>query len=338
MHCAFCITKEAFVLDQQYRRARRVGVTAIACALVFRLWAAGVPEKLLSRLIQPNTAAFLIYLETGRDVRFSPSLAVFSPQFVESPAPSLPEPTEAPIPSSSDAEGIELYYACNVSPDLEDLLTRPLEWNLYTEEPTVLILHTHSTESYTKNGESYQETSSWRTLDEDYNMLSIGSRVGQLLADAGITAVQDRALHDYPSYNGSYVDARASIKAYLEEYPAIRLVLDLHRDASGDESGQMRTKAQVGGQTSAQLMLVLGTNHENYEENLSLALKLHAQLELQAPGIMRPLQLRSQRFNQDLSPGALLVEVGAAGNTHAEAMTAAEELAKAVIALARGAE
>ena len=325
-------------MDQPYCRARRVGFAAIACALVFRLCAAGVPEKLLSRLIQPNTAAFLIYLETGRDVRFSPSLAVFSPQFVESPAPSLPEPTQPPIPSYSDAESIELYYACKVSPDVEDLLARPLEWDLFGDGPTVLILHTHSTESYTKNGESYKETSSWRTLDEDYNMLSIGSRVGELLAQAGITAVQDRQLHDYPSYNGSYVDARGSIQEYLEEYPTIRLVLDLHRDASGDESGQMRTKAQVGGQTSAQLMLVLGTNHENYEENLSLALKLHAQLELQAPGIMRPLQLRAQRFNQDLSPGALLVEVGAAGNTHAEAMTAAEELAKAVIALARGAE
>ena len=53
-------------------------------------------------------------------------------------------------------------------------------------------------------------------------------------------------------------------------------------------------------------------------------------------GLTRPLQLRSQRFNQDLSPGALLIEVGAAGNTHPEAMTAAEQLAKAVIALAKG--
>ena len=98
----------------------------------------------------------------------------------------------------------------------------------------------------------------------------------------------------------------------------------------------MRTAAKVGDKTSAQLMVVLGTNHKGYEENLSLGLKLHAQLERQAAGLTRPLQLRSQRFNQDLSPGALLIEVGAAGNTHPEAMTAAEQLAKAVIALAKG--
>ena len=321
----------------QLDRAKRVGITAILCALALRLTAAGVPERIASFLTQPNIAAFLIYLETGRDVRFSPSLEVFSPRFVESPPPATPEPTEATLPSYSGAEEIELYYASKVSPDIGQLLARPLQWNLKGTEPTVLILHTHSTESYTKKGEPYVETAGWRTLDENYNMLSIGHRVGQLLSEAGIPVLQDRTLHDYPSYNGSYVHARKSIQDYLEAYPSIRLVLDLHRDASGGGK-QMRTLAQVDGEASAQLMVVLGTNHEHYEDNLSLALKLHARLEQQAPGIMRPLQLRSQRFNQDLSPGALLIEVGAAGNSHGEALTAAEQLAAAIIALSGGTE
>ena len=100
----------------------------------------------------------------------------------------------------------------------------------------------------------------------------------------------------------------------------------------------MRTLAQVEGESSAQLMMVLGTNHKGYEENLSLGLKLHALLERTHPGLMRPLQLRAQRFNQDLLPGTLLIEVGAAGNTHPEAMTAAEVLAQAIIALSLGTE
>ncbi|MBQ8622563.1 MAG: stage II sporulation protein P [Oscillospiraceae bacterium] len=321
---------------KDFRRARRVGLTAILCALLMRLWAAGVPEKVAAWLTEPNTAAFLIYLETGRDVRFSSSSEVFSPDFVESPPPAIPEPTEAPIPSFSDAQSIEIYYAADKNPDIEGLLSEPLEWDLYGDAPTVLILHTHSTESYTQDGENYVETSDWRTLDENYNMLSIGHRVGEILAENGITAIQDRELHDYPSYNGSYTDARKSIKAYLEEYPTIQLILDLHRDASGGDGGQMRTKATVNGQDSAQLMVVMGVNHENFEKNLSFSLKLHAQLENQAPGIMRPLQLRAARFNQDLCTGAVLIEVGAAGNTHKEAMLAAEELGKAIVALARG--
>ena len=167
-------------------------------------------------------------------------------------------------------------------------------------------------------------------------MLSIGRRVGRLLEEAGIGVLRDTQLHDYPSYNGSYVHARKSIQAILKENPSIRLVLDLHRDASAGEAGQLRTLAQVDGEASAQLMLVLGTNHKKYEENMSFALKIQGYLENIYPGIMRPLQLRAQRFNQDLSSGAILVEVGAAGNSHGEAMIAAEKLAEAIIALSAG--
>lgn len=322
-------------MDQTHR-FKRIGITAILLAGLLRLTAAGVPETIAAFLTKPNIAAFLIYLETGRDVRFSTSLQVFSPHFSESPAPSAPKEEEPVLPSFSGEETVQLYYASKVSPDTGALLENPLSWDLTAEPPAVLILHTHSTESYTKAGEVYAETSRWRTLDENYNMLSIGSRVGQLLRDAGIGVIQDRTVHDYPSYNGSYVHARKAIEETLKEYPSIRLILDLHRDASAGSSGQLRTLAEINGTPAAQLMLVLGTNHEAYEENLSLALKLHVQLERLSPGITRPLQLRTQRFNQDLSPGALLVEVGAAGNTHAEAMAAAEVLAQAIIALARG--
>ena len=310
---------------EQYRRAKRVGITAILCALVLRLWAE-----------LPGRNTFISSEKTGQDVRFSSYLEVFSPDFMESSPPLLPEARERPIPSFSGAEEIELYYAVNKDPDIASLLAKPLQWELYGEEPRVLILHTHGTESYTKSGEPYVETSAWRTLDENYNMLSIGNRVAELLTKSGIPTLQDRTLHDYPSYNGSYTDARKSIRAFLKEYPSIRLILDLHRDAAGTETSQMRTHVSIGGKDAAQLMVVLGTNHADYEENLSLGLKLHAQLESQAPGIMRPLQLRSSRFNQDLSPGTLLIEVGAAGNTHSEAMLAAQQLAKAIIALAKG--
>lgn len=255
---------------------------------------------------------------------------------MESPPPAVPEVTEPPIPAFSGEEAVELYYAVRKQPEIENLLAKPLEWNLFEENPSVLILHTHTTESYTKQGENYKETSSWRTLDENYNMLSIGQIVGEILEEAGIHVLHHRGLNDYPSYNGSYIRARQSLRELLKEHTGIRLVLDLHRDAAGTDTNQMRTHAVVNGEDSAQLMIVIGTNHDAYEENLSLGLKLHAQLENQNPGIMRPLQLRAQRFNQDLSSGALLIEVGAAGNTHGEARLAAEQLAKAIVAIARG--
>lgn len=319
-----------------HQRTLRVGICAILCGILFRLLSDDLPERIWNRLKQPDSDTSLTSLETGHTVRFSPSSEVFSPDFAESPPAAGREPEKTVLPSFSDPESVALYYASSASPDVEALLARPLTWQLRGEEPTVLILHTHTTESYTKTKEPYVESARWRTLDEGYNMLSIGELVADKLEENGIRVIHDRTVHDYPSYNGSYVHARKSIGEYLEEYPSVKLILDLHRDASEGSGGQLRPTVKVGQKVAARLMLVLGTNHEAYEENLSLALKLHAQLEREAPGITRPLQLRGQRFNQDLSPGAVLVEVGAAGNTREEALLAAEILARAVAVLANG--
>ena len=322
------------------QRTRRFGGCLVLCALLLRLTAAGVPQRLASWLGQSHIASFLIYLETGRDVRFSASEEVIAFHFRESPAPWVPE---EPLPrfSGEDAALAPLYNTSAHDPDTAALLETPLVWKLADGQPRVLILHTHATESYTQAGETYEESSRFRTLEEDCNMISIGNAVAQALEEKGIGVIHDRTLHDYPSYNGSYVHARSTLEALLVQYPTIQLVLDLHRDASGGIGSQLRTEAVVEGQTSAQLMLVVGTNgggqsHDGWEENLALGLKLHVQLERTYPGIMRPVSLRNQRFNQDLSPGALLVEVGAAGNTRQEALRAARVLAEAIAALAGG--
>ena len=135
----------------------------------------------------------------------------------------------------------------------------------------------------------------------------------------------------------------ASIAAYLEAYPSIRLVLDLHRDAAETSFGQLVTQCAIGSETAAQLMMVVGTDasgleHPAWQENLSLALKLQALLERQNPGICRTLNLNRNRYNQHLGHRALLIEIGAAGNTLPEAALAAEALARAIIELRYGAE
>lgn len=318
----------------QEHHALRVGIMALICALFFRIGSLGLWEQLASRLLQPNIASFFIYLETGRRVRFSPSFQAENPDFMESvPASAL----EEPLPVFSESENLTMKNFSAKRPNLNALLSQPLAWQLRTDQPTVLIFHTHTTESYQPAGEDYQELSPWRTLSQDYNMLSIGTRVATTLEAGGIHVLHDRSLHDYPSYNNAYIDARNTLEDYIARYPSIQLVLDLHRDATDGSSGQLRTLAQVNGTACAQLMLVVGAKHEAYESNLSLATKLHAQLEQDNPGITRPLQLRPQRFNQDLCPGALLVEVGGAGNSHAEALRAADALASAILALAGGA-
>ena len=326
-----------------HSKTLRIGAAAILCALFLRLGAGELWRCIENWISDRDTQAFLIYLETGRNVRFSPSMEQLSNYGGESPAPALPqadttEPAALPVFSAEDTSLLDIRYSSSHRPDLEALLTTPLTWDLTGEAPAVLILHTHTTESYTKTTEVYQETSAFRTLDERYNMLSVGDALAEALEAAGIRVIHDREIHDYPSYNGSYTHARKSIQAYLQEYPSVCLVLDLHRDASGDLNDQFRPTVTVDGESAAQLMLVMGAGHSGWEENLALGVKLHAQLERIAPGIMRPISLRSQRFNQDLCSGALLIEVGAAGNTHEEAIRAAQVLAQAIQALRGGTE
>lgn len=324
------------------RRSLRVGAAVIFCAVVLRLMSGGVLQPLLNAAQSPEAVSFLMYLETGRVLpKDTQPPETTDPEPVTT-APAEADPGETLTLTGEEVSSLDIRYDGDYRPDLEQLLLEPLDWNLRSEEPTVLILHTHTTESYTRSdGEAYTESSAYRTLDEGYNMLSIGDRVAELLEAGGVKVIHDRTLHDYPSYNGSYMDAREAMERCLEQYPTVQLVLDLHRDAAEDGDGQMDTSAQVGGRESAQLMLVVGTDeggleHPEWQENLSLALKLMAVLEQENEGICRPLGLRTERFNQDLSPGALLIEVGAAGNTHPEALTAAQALAEAILLLADG--
>ncbi len=316
------------------QRCIRLCAAVLVCAVMLRLWSGGVLVPVGQALQNPEAASFLVYLQTGRVVRRVPE-----------PEERRGEPDAAPageraVPrfSAEDASLVRVDNECGQSPDLEALLTEPLDWDLTGPGPRVLILHSHTTEGYTQTDDArYEESSPYRTLDGGHNMIAVGEIVADILREAGIEVIHDASLHDYPSYNGSYSHAAASTKSYLEQYPTIELILDLHRDAADTASGQLVTRCSVGGKTSAQLMFVMGTdtrlNHPDWERNMSLALKLQVLLERENPGICRNMNLSRNRYNQHLGNRALLIEVGAAGNTQAQAELAARELGEAIAAL-----
>lgn len=328
-------------MDHQ-RRIRKAGAAALILAITLRLAGGGLFAPLGQIFKDERIQSFLIYLQTGRIVRLPPEQTLPEQTEVAEPEQTLPEQA-LPSFSAADLERIQITYGCDYRPELESLLLSPLHWDLTSDAPAVLIVHTHATESYTQTPQSvYEEDAAYRTLDQRYNMVSIGEEVARVLEAGGITVLHDKSYHDYPSYNGSYGNARISIEEYLRRYPSIRMVLDIHRDASdGADGSQMTTTATVGGQSSAQIMVVVGTDaggnhHPDWQSNLALGLKLTALMERSDPGVTRPVSLRASRFNMDLTPGSLLIEVGAAGNTHEEAILAANALARSILALSRG--
>ena len=329
------------------RQSVRIGLTVIICALVLRLFTGGTLEPALGWLTSPQGSSVLLYLETGRIFRFSPretapaTVPTAAPAVSETTAPTTPLPADTlPCFSPADTDLISLSNNCGYTPDLEAMLLSPLSWDLTQGGPAVLIVHTHATESYTPT-QAYLSSSDYRTLDNGYNMVAIGRQVAAVLEAGGIEVLHDKALHDHPSYTGAYQSSRESIQAYLEAYPSIRMVLDIHRDAAETAYGQLKTSATVDGAASSQLMMVVGTDaggldHPYWQKNMALAIQLTAYLEKQWPGLTKPISFRSQRFNQDLSPGAMLIEVGAAGDTQEEALLAAKILGQAILALSRG--
>lgn len=327
------------------QKSLRIGAVVVVCAVILRLLSGNALGMLVDVLTTPEAAAWILYMETGRKV-----MAFHSPQDVpgEISPPgltiTLPQTDLAPdraVFSPEDAEAVEVHSYCGYSVDPQALLAQSLSWDLTRDGPAVLILHSHGTESYTRT-EDYVESSSYRTLNENYNVVSVGERIAQVLEAGGVEVLHDKTLHDYPSYNASYNYARKSIEEYLKEYPSIRMVLDIHRDAVESSSGkQISYTVDVAGEKAAQVMLVVGTDagglkHPDWSDNMALAVKLHAQLEKNVPGICRPISFRTQRFNQDLSTGALIVEVGAAGNTRQEALLAGELVAQSILDLAYG--
>ena len=320
----------------------RFAVAFLALAVVIRLSSSGVVGKALELLRSPEAVSTVLFLETGRVTYPKEPQPETPPETEPESEPEPPQPVALPVFSPEDASLVRIKNVCGLTADVPTMLQSPLTWQLQSDQPTVLIVHSHGSESY-ENAENYKESGYYRTLDERYNMVSVGNQVAQLLEAGGIRVLHDTTLHDYPSYNDSYANSRTSVKEYLEQYPSIRLVLDLHRDAARDDDGnQVALTATVDGQKVAKLMLVVGTDvrlkHPNWPENMSLAVKLHAQLEKNYPGICRPISFRNQRFNQDLSTGALIVEVGAAGNSRQEALRSAELLANTILQLSQGTE
>lgn len=263
-----------------------------------------------------------------------------APQAQQVIAQTLLPATDGSYPSSG---GVYLYNRTNQAVDMEALAQAEITLGGDKMGPQILIIHTHATESYTKAGQdSYQESDPYRTVDDAHNVVRVGDEMAAAFAQAGLNVLHDRTLHDYPNYNGAYTRSRETVERYLAAYPSIRVVLDVHRDAIMGENNaiyKVMTKSDVE-ENCAQVMLVVGTeegggSHPNWRQNLAFAMALERQMNQDKPTLARPITLRKSHYNQQLSVGSLLVEVGTHGNTLEEAVNAARAFAESAAPLLR---
>lgn len=289
------------------------------------------------------------------------------PEEEEAPSP-LPEPSPEnsqdadPLPAVTDTPdgiiprtmvagtsakyvtsgSVSIYNHTDYALDIEQLLTDAPTLTAGDDGPQVLIFHSHATEAYTMSGtDVYEESDSYRTLNTQQNMVRVGEEMVQIFEEAGIQVIHDTTLYDYPSYNEAYNRSSEGVAHWLEEYPSIQLVLDVHRDALAASDGTIYKTVAGTVDNCAQVMMVMGSDamgqeHPNWRVNLSLATSVQKALAEKWATLARPLVLRTSRFNQHQSTGEILLEVGTHGNTLQEAITAARLYARTVADLMTG--
>lgn len=306
-----------------------------------------------SALLAAGKEAVEEQLRSGQEQQDLPDSPQTSPQPEE--APDEDDQVETPLQPPVSQEGIlEMtgvgkeggQYLSQNGVFLYDRTGKSLDESVFSagmvhftlgEGPQILILHSHGSEAYSQSdGLTYQESDSYRTTDCSRNMVRVGEEMAQIFRENGFEVIHDTNLYDYPAYNGAYDRSGAAVKDWLAKYPSIKIILDVHRDALvGNDGSIYKLVSQENGEKVAQVMLVVGTDgggaaHPYWIDNLALAIRYQQELISDYVTLARPIVLRNSRYNQNLSTGSLLVEVGGHGNTLTEALAGARLFAQSV--------
>ncbi len=246
---------------------------------------------------------------------------------------SIPIENQAPIKAIDSrqvlADGMMVAIGNETSYgiDINSILNDKPKIDMGIMGPKVLITHTHATESYARDGaEVYDVTEGDRSEDVTQNVVAVGNKLYEILNSYGIDTLHDKILHDKPSFNGSYAHSLNTVTEYMEKYPTIQIVFDIHRDSIVyDDKTKARTVSVIDGKPAAQLMFVVGTDEKglynpDWRDNLTAAIHFQREIAGKYPSLMRRINLRKERFNGHTSKASMIIEVGTSGNSLNEAI------------------
>lgn len=230
--------------------------------------------------------------------------------------------------------GVQMSPNVQISPDEAGVA----RWRQYCDELAVAakqvqvaVYSTHSSESYTAySGES-------KVYGSRGGVYRASEVLCDTLAAEGVGAVVDQTIHDWPDWNKSYANSCVTAENLLTDYPNLRLLVDMHRDAGVSRKNSV---AVVNGQSAAKIMLVCGSDkryeHPNWRRNEALMEQIAAKCDELFPGLLRRVSVQTGRYNQHLSNRAILVEMGTTENTIEEVEYSARLLAEVLAQVLSG--
>ena len=206
-----------------------------------------------------------------------------------------------------------------------------------SQEPLVLIYHTHASESFAPALGAGSSAEAAFSSENERNVVRVGNEIAWMLQELGVPVAHLTDPFDAEGRGGAYHHSEIGVRQALQQYPSLRILLDIHRDSVGREA----TTVTIDGVSYAKVLLVLGTNrkltHDNWRRNQAWMDTIGQALEDKYPGLLRKLKdgdaddltyIRPDRFNQHLSPGAALIEIGGAENTLDEVLRTARVVAE----------
>ena len=207
------------------------------------------------------------------------------------------------------------------------MLSQNMTIDREVDGPQILIYHTHSQEAFADSVPG----------DPTMGILGAGEYLKEILEEKyGYQVLHHTVSYDNREHNYAYSYAEPEIRALLEKYPSIQVVIDLHRDEMAEGT---RLVTQLNGQPTAQFMFFNGMSYlnelghidylsnPNLETNLAFSFQMQLMTNTYYPGLARRIYLKGYRYNMHLAGKYLLIELGAQNNTEQEIRNACHPLA-----------
>ncbi len=228
---------------------------------------------------------------------------------------------------------IKVHYPIitNTKPEIpepeETIPNKPASNPALTKEPEIFIFHTHTSESYIPvSGKDHQ-------FNQKGDIVQVGRYLQRTLEDKyGIKCIHSEEIHDQYPFRDSYKRSQITINNTLKEYPSIKVVLDVHRDAT---PGLAATCTIKGEKTSTILIVVgsdkMGLPHPHWRENLDFANQLTENMNIYYPGLSNGIVVSNARYNQHLNNHSLIIEFGDQNSTLDDIYRAIDRFAEILV-------
>lgn len=227
------------------------------------------------------------------------------------------------VAKTGSNENLSRGNSTNVSESKVSVFDPSLKRTMNKEKPDVLIYHTHTTESY-KPGDA-------NSFDDSKNVCAVGDQLVAELNKYGISAINDKTVHDAEAYTQSYARSSVTLGKYLKQYGDFKLIIDMHRDYAEDKNS---VTIKLNGENVSKFMLVMTKKNPHFDKNMVWANQIVNLSNKLYPGFSKGINLQynygTRYFNQGMSNNAILMEVGSQINTTDESKASMKYMARII--------